>query len=684
MHTPLIKFGPFVFDTQLEQISNADKVYRLEHQQAKLLNLLLEHRDKILSREQIADTIWQDVIVEDNTISKAITRLRKVLDDSAKSPRFIKTIPKKGYQFIADIEKINKPEPITPLTNEPDKRNHSNNANAIKSITVIAAVSFVIIIWLSTHTANEHSATPNKKTQVKATSVATQAQALTYREGIEYNAHLHPDGQQLLFNGSDKNGYGIFYKKINDADAKQLTKVNSRLSFPKWLPSKNHSFVYSELSAVQQKQQCQIISATLAPIDVAIKETQVIASCVSDKPVEVFVNYAENLLIWQDLSGVWQYQLTTKSRQQLPFALELGEYQVPSPDLTLWAALKQINDKSQLTVYRFDNQEVIYQKMLDYSITHFKWAANNQALYHLSEHPAHQLIAQAFDGQETVLSTSSIGSITQISDTQLADTLEYVISAIDIDVSYFHNGQTELIVNSTFPDYSPSFSSDLTQLAFASKRTGSAQIWLKQANGHYTQLTNFTRASYIYAVLWSPDNNQLLVKRNNSIYLINVSNKAIQELPINAEHKFAWQWISNHRIAFIDQQSHALFSFDTQDHNQQLLKTDVSYAQYTAQHWYLSDKENRELIRYNLNFKQGETMSTKLNGRFWRINAQTLYLFNQQPAALVKVEQDGKETAVISDRAISHLSVQNAGNQGFIFHQVSQNEANIYQLHLNE
>lgn len=77
--------------------------HSLEAKQLTLLSLLIEHQGEAVSRDMIMTRIWPDVIVSDNSVSQLVTQLRKSLHDDKHTARFIRTIPRVGYQLIAQI-----------------------------------------------------------------------------------------------------------------------------------------------------------------------------------------------------------------------------------------------------------------------------------------------------------------------------------------------------------------------------------------------------------------------------------------------------------------------------------------------------------------------------------------------------------------------------------------------------
>src|SRR4051794_37371712 len=73
------------------------------------LSFLVQHRDTILDKERIMAAVWPNSIVEENNLSQNISTLRRVLGEMPGSPRFIVTVPGRGYRFAADV----KPAPAT-------------------------------------------------------------------------------------------------------------------------------------------------------------------------------------------------------------------------------------------------------------------------------------------------------------------------------------------------------------------------------------------------------------------------------------------------------------------------------------------------------------------------------------------------------------------------------------------
>ncbi len=87
---------------------------KLQEQPFHVLTLLLQRAGDVVTREELRSQIWQsDTFVDfDNGLNTSINKLREALGDSADNPRFIETLPRRGYRFIAPVSSNNQKEPV--------------------------------------------------------------------------------------------------------------------------------------------------------------------------------------------------------------------------------------------------------------------------------------------------------------------------------------------------------------------------------------------------------------------------------------------------------------------------------------------------------------------------------------------------------------------------------------------
>lgn len=99
-------FDPY--DNSLIDQYESDELTRLGSNESRALSLLIEDPGAIITRHRLHEYVWreQGFEVDDSSLTQAISTLRKALKDSTKSPEFIKTVPKRGYQMIASVESL--------------------------------------------------------------------------------------------------------------------------------------------------------------------------------------------------------------------------------------------------------------------------------------------------------------------------------------------------------------------------------------------------------------------------------------------------------------------------------------------------------------------------------------------------------------------------------------------------
>jgi adenylate cyclase len=100
------RFEDFELDPNAYRLRHKDRIVRLERIPFELLCLLVERRGELVTREEILEKVWgKGVFVDsESSINTAIRKIRRALDDNADAPRFLVTIPARGYRFVASIQ----------------------------------------------------------------------------------------------------------------------------------------------------------------------------------------------------------------------------------------------------------------------------------------------------------------------------------------------------------------------------------------------------------------------------------------------------------------------------------------------------------------------------------------------------------------------------------------------------
>jgi len=102
---PTFQFGAFELNPQTSELRKHGIKLKLQEQPAQILALLLEHAGEVVTREEIKERLWpkHTYVDFDNAINSAVRKLRDALRDSPEKPRFVETLPHRGYRFIAPV-----------------------------------------------------------------------------------------------------------------------------------------------------------------------------------------------------------------------------------------------------------------------------------------------------------------------------------------------------------------------------------------------------------------------------------------------------------------------------------------------------------------------------------------------------------------------------------------------------
>ena len=138
-HSSTFTFGDFQLDGRARELKKRGRRLRLPQQPVQVLTLLVVRAGDVVTREELRDAVWApDTHVDfDRGINKAINRVRRVLGDVSKRPRFIETVPRRGYRFVTPVTRVTPPaRVISPEVRETLlKARHFSGKRTIENLT---------------------------------------------------------------------------------------------------------------------------------------------------------------------------------------------------------------------------------------------------------------------------------------------------------------------------------------------------------------------------------------------------------------------------------------------------------------------------------------------------------------------------------------------------------------------
>jgi DNA-binding winged helix-turn-helix (wHTH) protein len=119
----IFRFGDYALDVRAGELRKSGHRIKLQDQPCQILAILLQHPGEVVTREELREKLWpENTFVDfDHSVNTAVKKLRQALNDEADKPRFIETLPRRGYRFIgvmAERESVNAPASRVATTEE--------------------------------------------------------------------------------------------------------------------------------------------------------------------------------------------------------------------------------------------------------------------------------------------------------------------------------------------------------------------------------------------------------------------------------------------------------------------------------------------------------------------------------------------------------------------------------------
>jgi Tol biopolymer transport system component/DNA-binding winged helix-turn-helix (wHTH) protein len=232
----LIRFGTFEIDLQAGELRKGGLRLRLSGQPFQVLAILLESPGKVVTREELHKRLWPDTFVDvDHNLNTAINKIREVLGDSAENPRFVETLPRRGYRFIAPVEGASTPAIAAEAPGSSTQMRHHIPTLRLAIMLFGACVLLVGAAWyIST------------RPRVAGPSVQRPLTRLTFDEGLQSGATWSPDSRYIAYS-SDRGGkFDIWVQQISGGDPVQVTHSPGNNWQPDWSPDGRHIVYRSE------------------------------------------------------------------------------------------------------------------------------------------------------------------------------------------------------------------------------------------------------------------------------------------------------------------------------------------------------------------------------------------------------------------------------------------------------
>jgi Tol biopolymer transport system component/DNA-binding winged helix-turn-helix (wHTH) protein len=254
-------FGPFVADTVTRRLWRDGHPVPITAKTFDVLVVLLEHRDRLVTKDELLDRVWPDTAVQENNLARQVSSLRRALGQHPDEADYILTIPGQGYRFVATAQEISElpggvrdlngahhpvvteadniddlrgddepagPPPVTIVPDTPPTE-PSSATKRRWSLAAMVGIAVLLIAWgFATRFLHRTDARPEARQTL---------QRVTFDDAtLSRDASWSPDGQWIVF-VSDRGGQTDLWKqRIGDPDPERLTISEASESQPQWSP----------------------------------------------------------------------------------------------------------------------------------------------------------------------------------------------------------------------------------------------------------------------------------------------------------------------------------------------------------------------------------------------------------------------------------------------------------------
>ena len=495
----------------------------LQEQPFQVLAVLLRHRGEIVAREELQRALWPaDTFVEfDHGVNTAINKLRQALGDSADNPRFIETLTRKGYRFIAPVESLAHPASIPPPAPIPVPEVRKRGWwYAIAGLVVVAAGCAA---WLWNKPARSTMALP------------VPVPFTTY-PGLEASPSFSPEGDRVAFSwdGPKRENFDIYVNQIGADVPVRLTMDPDPDVFPAWSPD-------GRWIAFQRKLSDEKFGVFLIPA-VGGAERKLTEVLCGGKELQW---WGQGKMSW--LPSSRRLVVPDRNSVQEPLALflvsvETGEkrkltsppqglfgdvYPSVSPDGRALVFTRAINGLGGSDLFLLELPEGSSATEEPKRITF--WQRNTDEAAWWPDGNSILFASGTSSSNKRLWQMAIRGSPRQLGDPEplpFGGATNYLMPTISrqgrvvymqfvnrahiwrLELGGGHRAE-KLPMNSSRLDFVPQYSPDGKRIAFTSDRSGSHEIWVCDADGlNAVKLTSFG-GPYVAGPAWSPDGRRI-------------------------------------------------------------------------------------------------------------------------------------------------------------------------------
>ena len=522
MQLKLGQWAIFPAENKLVNLVSQEEI-RLESKSMAALKLLIDSQGEVVGIEDFINNVWQGRVVGNHVVYRVINQIRKSLNPDDKNA-YIINIPKQGYKLIKPTVTVSQVSSKVPFKFNKDKLKFW----MLWSVSITLGLA---ILWQLQHLVRNE------------VTIYNNTLPLTTDIGNEKYPYFSPDGnyvaytkQSTLNNDSQKQPYHVFILDLETQQELSVTDTSANDSGPV-LSADARRLVFIRRSPGQ----CRVMLIENPLID-------------SKQEYELFECNQTNMDLEITGNGQVLYytQATPPNNQHKIFA-----FIIDTGKATQLTTIKNVNSQGDRIISLAPNNK----KLAFFRDSDWKWSElgildlrDYKETFYIKTGGWFNALAWTPDSKEIIYQDSNrslsvltpkSGRTKKITSAFTEDILNISHNAINSDLAISFGQkkggiyikpnplipgsevpkQNDVLVQSTEVDAFPSFANHSKRMAFMSKRSGSAQIWLKNESGEERQITQYSDKRSVRTIRWSPDDTKLLTETQNTVSYIDLKDR---------------------------------------------------------------------------------------------------------------------------------------------------------------
>jgi len=572
-----IRFGVYELDADAMELRKHGMVIRLQEQPLRVLAALVARPGEVVTREQLQLRIWgKDTFVDfDQSLNKAVNRLRETLNDDASQPRYVETVPRRGYRFVAPVTParngVSGPgvatEGSAPASSDkttPAAREKRSGIIFWRGIGLLACVLLIVGFAVAYAWRRRAADPPDPITLVPFTSYP----------GAELNPSFSPDGNQIAFawNGGNTafaGGFDLYVKQVGVENPLRLTSRPADGIVPAWSPD-GRSIAFLRLT--YDSDAIYMIPAIGGPE----RKLADVSACgcgseLSWSPDGKWLALTD----WRgskigDMYGAHVYLLNPETLEKRsipdPSSQCVSTYQPAfSPDGKTLAVACMLSIGSNL-IYLEPLRGGPAQQVASTSgkFEGLSWTADGKSLIYDTDARLWRIPAQGGRAEQLLYAQDAWLPAIAHSGKRLAFTRSRYVEEvwrIDLATSAKPKAAAQELVASTYGQWGAHISPDGKRVAFNSDRSGTNQVWVSNVDGSRpVQLTSFTRGA-LGVPQWAPDSQRIAFDTdadspNVQTYTMRIDDGLPRRLATKTDTASHPSWSGDGHWIYFDEEKH--------------------------------------------------------------------------------------------------------------------------------